>query len=478
MGKGLGAGILSGGIVGAVVLSMLSLYAPLRQDTLKAAPKLEAEHPVPQTVTPQNTDTSASPQVELGTQTPATVVAPEVAPVEPADVQPAVTPEEATGALDVDSPAVATAQTTQDDSVITGSTEPKPAPLAQVETNIQAPTPDAPPTVEASTQEAALALQPTTVPSPKVVGTEQVPTVETPPKAAPRTSSLPSIGGQQAVVEPVSADTPITLPSIDTGVVTNRLPSLSGAATTPTPTTQITPEPAPEATPDDVGALTQFSSPVVEDIDGKALFSVVLIDSGEDGIPRADLAKLTIPITIAIDPTATNAQQIMGEYRAAGIEVVALANDLPTAAGPGDVATAISAYFDVLDQAVALMDPLDGRIQANRSLLQPVLGAIRDSGHGLITYNRGLNTAQQAARREDIPAATVFRVLDADLEAGSKIKRYLSRAAFNATRDGAVVVVGRSYPETVRAIVEWALEKKEAGIAVVPVSAIMLADQG
>ena len=123
------------------------------------------------------------------------------------------------------------------------------------------------------------------------------------------------------------------------------------------------------------------------------------------------------------------------------------------------------------------MDPLDGRIQANRSLLQPVLGAIRNSGHGLITYDRGLNTALQAARREDIPAATVFRVLDGELEKGPRIKRYMDRAAFNANRDGAVVVVGRSYPETVQAIVEWALEKKESGVAMVPVSAVMLADE-
>ena len=225
-----------------------------------------------------------------------------------------------------------------------------------------------------------------------------------------------------------------------------------------------------------MGALRAYGQRI-EGAEGKSLFGVVLIDSGAEGIARADLMKLSVPVTIAIDPTAPNATQIMQDYRDAGMEVVAIANELPTASSPSDVAVAVEAYFDLLPQAVGIMDPLDGRIQSNRTLLQPVLGAIRSSGHGLITYDRGLNTAQQAARREDIPAATVFRVLDADLEEAPKIKRYLDRAAFNANRDGSVVVVGRSYPETVKAIVEWVLEKKESGIAMVPVSAVMLADE-
>ena len=289
------------------------------------------------------------------------------------------------------------------------------------------------------------------------------------PTSAPDKPSLPTISGSSAQAEPASADTPIVLPTPTVpGVVTNRLPSVGGTAAAPAPETAEI-EAAPS---EDLGALDQFAV-AVEGAEGKSLMSFILIDTGEDGVPRGDLTKLAIPVTVALDPVAENAAAIMAEYRAAGIEVVALANDLPIAAGPGDVATALSAYFDVLNQAVALMDPLDARIQSNRSLLQPVLGAIRDTGHGLITYDRGLNTAQQAAQRENIPAATVFRILDGELEKSPRIKRYLDRAAFAAAQDGSVVVVGRSYPDTVQAMVEWALEKKDASIAVVPVSAVM-----
>jgi len=93
-----------------------------------------------------------------------------------------------------------------------------------------------------------------------------------------------------------------------------------------------------------------------------------------------------------------------------------------------------------------------------------------------VTYDKGLNTAQKTAERQNVAAATVFRLLDGDLEATPKIKRYLSRAAFTAAQDGSVVVLGRAYPETVKALVEWALEDKVADMSVVPVSKIMLED--
>ena len=195
-------------------------------------------------------------------------------------------------------------------------------------------------------------------------------------------------------------------------------------------------------------------------------------------MPREELLQIDVPFSIAIDPTAQNATEIAQSYRDAGFEVLALASDLPVAAEPSDVAVALTGYFEVLNQSVALLDPVDARIQKNRNLLQPVLGAIRDSGHGLITYEQGLNTAQRAAQREGIASATVFRVLDAEREQAPLIKRYLSRAAFTASNDGAVVVVGHTYPETVSAVVDWAQNQKGEDLSVVPVSQIMLREGG
>ncbi len=284
----------------------------------------------------------------------------------------------------------------------------------------------------------------------------------------------------EADVTPISSNTPIVLqvPNTEnqaTGVVVNRLPSLR------TPDTAEAEEPeAEDAVPADLtglGALQAFASDI-DVAEADSLLGVILVHAGADGVSAEELTKLELPFSIAIDPAQPGAKEAAATYRAAGIEVLAMVNDLPQSAEPSDVAVAMEGYFGILDEAVAVLDPLDARLQSNRDLLEPVLDAISETGHGLVTYDRGLNTAQQTARRQDVAAATVFRLLDGDLEQAPKIKRYLSRAAFTAAQDGSVLVLGRAYPDTVAALVEWALDDKGADIAVVPVSKIMLGDAG
>lgn len=286
--------------------------------------------------------------------------------------------------------------------------------------------------------------------------------------------------------EPARADTPIRapVPEIEnpaTGVVINRLPSVTAPPAQPgaidTETTPETEQSSEVADLSDPRPPFEAFAAQAEYSENDDLLSIVLFDVGVDGVPREQILALDLPITIALDPTAPGAAQIMGLYRSRGFEVVALAEGLPVSATPSDVEVALAGYFAILSQAVGLMDPLDARIQSNRSLLQPVLGAIRGSGHGLVTYDRGLNSAQRAARRENIPAASVFRILDAELEEVPKIKRYMDRAAFSAGKDGSVVVLGRSYQDTITALLEWTLERKDGDFSIVPVSAIMARNQ-
>jgi polysaccharide deacetylase 2 family uncharacterized protein YibQ len=275
-----------------------------------------------------------------------------------------------------------------------------------------------------------------------------------------------------------------TLGDKATKVVVNRLPTISGNTSqneaNAEPETELDLEAAPETTTaeaTDLGAVRAYAANA-EVQAGQSLFSVILIDAGENGMSRDALLDVGFPATIAVDPIAQDASEAMKAFRGAGFEVIAIPEDLPQAASPSDVEVAMSGYFNVMSEVIGVLDPLDGRIQSNRSLLQPVLGAIRASGHGLVTYNRGLNSAVKAARREEIPAATVFRILDGDLENGATITRYLDRAAFAAGKDGSVVVVGRSYPETVEAIGNWIESQTDGALAFVPVSAVMLAAEG
>ena len=315
-------------------------------------------------------------------------------------------------------------------------------------------------------------LTPSAVATPSIVRVSVVTTIN-------KAVVLPQIDSiNDQTVEDVSSDTPIGVPvepilnpleQSGIKVVTGRLPTITRNSTTLAEPASLPSEAVLTNNP-----LIDYAS--VFNTNAQSLFSIVIIDSGDAGVPREQLLKSSYPITVAIDPTAPNAAAIMQDYRDAGKEVVVLINDLPESAGPGDVAVAIEGYLNILDQAIAIMDPLDARLRENSNLLRPVLGTIENSGHGLVTYAKGLNTARQNARRVGVPSALVFRILDGEGERAPKIKRYLKRAAFNAGRDGSVVVVGHSYPETMTALLEWALEQNNSSLALAPLSAILKSD--
>ncbi len=94
----------------------------------------------------------------------------------------------------------------------------------------------------------------------------------------------------------------------------------------------------------------------------------------------------------------------------------------------------------------------------------------------MLTWDQGLNAADQVARREDVPAAVAFRDLDGAGEAAPVIRRYLDRAAFKAAQEGRVTVIGRARPETVAAILEWTVEGRAATVALAPLSAVLSVD--
>ncbi|MEM8629774.1 MAG: divergent polysaccharide deacetylase family protein [Pseudomonadota bacterium] len=261
------------------------------------------------------------------------------------------------------------------------------------------------------------------------------------------------------------------------GAQTNRLPTIGGTVE------EDEPAEAPEASAEEaeaevevagLGALARNSAPF-EDAEGRPLFSVVLIDVGGEGLARDSLTTFSFPVTFAIDPTRPDATEAAEAYRAAGHEVLILADGLPDNAQPSDVEVLLTGYIDLLPQAMGVVDTSDNGFQTKRDLVSQVVQIVGESGHGLLTYDRGLNSAQQIAAREGVPAALVFRELDADQENTGTIKRYLDRAAFRAAQEGQVVMVGRTYPETVTALFAWALEARSQTVKLAPLSAVMRA---
>lgn len=206
---------------------------------------------------------------------------------------------------------------------------------------------------------------------------------------------------------------------------------------------------------------------------GKPLFAILLQDIGAAGMDRAELAKLPFPVTFVVDPLAQDAREAEDIYRAAGQEVLMLANGIPTGATASDVEQTFQTLQDILPETVGVIDEATLGFQDNRALSGLVLPVIADQGRGLVTYDRGLNAADQIARRDGLPAAVIFRKLDGAGESQPIMRRYLDRAAFKAAQEGAVVVIGDTRPETVAAILQWTIEGKASSVALAPITALM-----
>jgi polysaccharide deacetylase 2 family uncharacterized protein YibQ len=226
------------------------------------------------------------------------------------------------------------------------------------------------------------------------------------------------------------------------------------------------PEGAPNALRDNAVA---FDAP-----EGRALMAVVLIDKPNTTLDPDVLTRFTFPVSFAIDPLRPDAAERAAELAEAGFEVVMLgASILPQGVTPADVEVALASAGETIPQAVALMDNAENRIQGDRAVLDATVNALTGSGHGMLAFARGLNAAEETARRSDVPAATVFRQLDDEDQRATVITRYLGRAAFAAGQEGAVVVVGHTRPDTVAALLSWALSNRTEQVALAPVSAVL-----
>ena len=150
-----------------------------------------------------------------------------------------------------------------------------------------------------------------------------------------------------------------------------------------------------------------------------------------------------------------------------------LATGIREGATAGDLEQTFQANAAVLPEAVAVMDLATAGFQDDRPLATMVVPLIKEQGRGLVTFDAGLNAADQVARRDDVPAAVVFRTLDSEGEETPLIRRYLDRAAFKAAQEGRVVVLGTTRAETIAALMEWTVEGRASSVALAPVSAVL-----
>lgn len=341
------------------------------------------------------------------------------------------------------------------------------APSAQPATAAVAaePLPAVKPAPEAPVAAARPAPAPVTEPA-AIAPAADVAVAEAPVDPAPSVIALDT-----PLIEPASRPLAVTprLIEADEGLIINRLPRIGDD---PAPAADT--EALPDVVPEDLPALSRYAA-AFENPDAKPLFSIVLIDTGGATLDRQAVASLPFPVSVVIDPLAADAAAHAALYRAGGKEVLMLATGIPEGAAPADLEQTFQAHATSLPEAVAVIDTEAGSFQNDRPLATQIVPILAAQGRGLVTWDRGLNAADQVAQREDLPSVVIFRRIDGDGEDTPVIRRYLDRAAFKAAQEGRVTVIGEVRAETVAALMEWAIEGRASTVALAPVSAQMLA---
>lgn len=207
--------------------------------------------------------------------------------------------------------------------------------------------------------------------------------------------------------------------------------------------------------------------------DGRPLMSIVLIDDAKS-VGAEALAGFPYPLSFAIDPSTPDAAEKMAARRAAGFEVLVLA-DLPRQAAPQDAETALPVWLETLPEAIGVLEGTGTGVQGSRALADQVSALAAAHGLGLVVQNNGLNTVQKLAARGGVPSGVVFRDFDGAGQDPRAIRRFLDQAAFRAGQEGAVIMLGRVRPDTISALLLWGLQDRASRVSLAPVSASMRA---
>jgi hypothetical protein len=388
-------------------------------------------------------------------------------------------------------------QSTQAPAVIAAAPRadvPRESGLPQVSQTID---PEAPPP---SFQPARLAGEPVSTPQ---VGIARDTTTPAAPQPAPTPEAAPAAASPEIAPEPAqTVEAPETpeipaVPEAQVAAVVPRILEIGQAAPgTPAgrlalqgglvtngarigqPVAALVPSVAPaEASPDadplPEPALMTHAVPFERVSPGTPVVAIVLIDTPESRVDRVTLLGFPFPVTFAVDATQPDAAEAVRSYRANGFEVVLVADGLPQAGTAQDLEIALEGAFQVVDEAVAVMDSQDGFLQNTRVALDTVLGRLQQSGHGFLSFPLGLDAGEAAARRAGVPGRTVYRNLDAEQENSTVITRYLDRATLAAGQEGHAIVVGHTYADTVTAIYTWQQSIRAQAVEVAPVSYVL-----
>jgi hypothetical protein len=300
-----------------------------------------------------------------------------------------------------------------------------------------------------------------------------VPEPEPEPEPEPqerRSLVLPQVGVEPEVAPPVED-------SVAEATAAEELPGQNGAAVLPGDRSGIRVNrpaagDAPAAETQSGGMALETYAAAWEGGSDLPRIGIVLLDAGALPGAVAAVAALPMPVTVAIDPGAAGAADLMAGYRAEGIEVLALAR-LPVGAMPVDVAVTYEAVFAILPEAVGVIDAGEGGLQAQSAVTEQAMARLAADGRGAVLPGGGLNMAVRMATEAGVPVAVIDLRLDAGGAEAAAIRRTLDQAAFRARQSGDVVLLGDVEAEVLSALMLWGAARAAAQVDVAPVSAIL-----
>lgn len=223
------------------------------------------------------------------------------------------------------------------------------------------------------------------------------------------------------------------------------------------------------AAPNKRDALAAYGMPFTGDTTLNGMAVLLRDDPAMEHGP-AMIAELPMPVTVLIDPTQPEAKARMSAYRAAGIEVAAIAS-VPSGATAQDAAQVLEATFMNLPETVAYVD-LTGST-APDGIARSVIDNLAADRRGLVVPEQGLNAAKRLADRDDLPALTIYRDLDGAGQDARAVRRFLDQAAFRARQEDNVVVTGRVRAETLSALTLWSSASRAETVALSPLSRLL-----
>ena len=298
--------------------------------------------------------------------------------------------------------------------------------------------------------------------------TQAVIDTNTPARPEASTELAPPDQPTAPVGEEASTDAALPAPMAQVPAPTAAAPVMVAAA----PPAMSSRLPSVGQTPPPPAALDLYASNF-ENPEAKPLMSIVLIDRGDFTGAVDALANFPYQVSFALDPARPGAAEAMARYRAAGFEVLALA-DIPETATAGDVEASLGAALAALPETVAVLEGDKAGLQGSREISDQVAAILGETGHGLILAPRGLDTARKSATKAGLAAATLFRDFDAKGQDANAVRRFLDQTAFKAGQDGGgIIMVGRTRPETISALILWGLADRAERVALAPVSAVL-----